>query len=75
MQNDINECYFNMAAEALRDCFTPPKNSIDLESRLNIDKTLVKLFCDCSHNFEYSKLIENIYLKNRYFKSNIWYLR
>jgi len=68
MNEKILMAHFNLVAEAIGECFTKPKNcqtALDFkrvkETRIKFaNSQLVKMWCDCSNNFEYEKLKKRI---------------
>lgn len=69
------EKYFNMIAYAIGDCFKTPKGDKKLEV-IEINKEfatskLLKMFCDCSYNFEYEKLSKLLLERNREMEERI----
>jgi len=67
--------YYALVATSLYYCGLVPKDKKDLDSRLDIDKRLVQMFCDCDDKFEFNKLCKKIKLCNQEFQKKIWYLR
>lgn len=72
MNNKILMAHFNLVAFAIEDCFKKPKNCqtahdfrMVKEARIKFaNSQLVKMWCDCSENFEYEKLKKRILTAN-----------
>jgi len=64
-QNRINMAYFNLVGAAIEKTLEP-KGAIKRKENLHFAKhsKLLKLWCDCTDNFEYEKLKKIIIQKN-----------
>lgn len=57
----MKDPYFILLADCIGRCFTPPVFGDTYAKRREFVKSnLIDLFCDCSENFEASKLREKI---------------
>lgn len=68
-KNEINQAYFNLICAVTANCFTSPRgNQSVIKGRISFarSKTL-KIFCDCSENFNYKKLSKKIIKFNKQF--------
>jgi len=56
------EACFNLIADCISRCFSPVQNGTETkDDRVRFsDSRLIEVFCDCSHNFETSKLSNKI---------------
>lgn len=74
-EQKILDAHFNLVESAIEACFTVSKNKIKIKERMDFaDKSvLLKIWCDCSDNFEYEKLKKLIKEYNLKLYNNLAY--